>query len=125
MLLSSSVFMQIENRNWTKAIWPWKKMIHKRLIHRSCSADCKKIFFFLSKNTKIFSEVYFKVRDDLKPLAVRDLKAHFIGKLVALKGIVIRATEVKPMASVITYICDTCGSETFQPVYQNFKINLN
>ncbi|CAK5115440.1 unnamed protein product [Meloidogyne enterolobii] len=61
-------------------------------------------------------EVYFKVRDEIKPLAVRELRAQFVGKLVSIKGIVIRATEVKPLANVITYICDTCGAEAFQPV---------
>jgi DNA replication licensing factor MCM7 len=49
-------------------------------------------------------------------MAVRDLKAQFVGKLVSLRGVVIRAVEVKPLACVITYICDTCGAETFQPV---------
>lgn len=61
-------------------------------------------------------EIYFKTRDELKPMAVRELKSQFVGKLVSLRGVVIRATEVKPLACVITYICDTCGSETFQPV---------
>ncbi|KAF7633698.1 DNA replication licensing factor MCM7 [Meloidogyne graminicola] len=61
-------------------------------------------------------EVYFKVRDEIKPFAVRELRAQFVGKLVSLKGIVIRATEVKPFANVVTYICDTCGAEAFQPV---------
>jgi len=50
-------------------------------------------------------------------LAVRELRAQFVGKLVSIKGIVIRATEVKPLANVITYICDTCGAEAFQPVF--------
>ena len=68
------------------------------------------------KKLSILSEVYFKVRDEVKPMAVRELRAQFVGKLVSLKGIVIRATEVKPLANVITYICDTCGAEAFQPV---------
>ena len=33
-----------------------------------------------------------------------------------MKGIVTRATEVKPMMQVATYTCDQCGSETYQPV---------
>ncbi|KAL3103384.1 hypothetical protein niasHS_002570 [Heterodera schachtii] len=61
-------------------------------------------------------ELYFKTMDVTKPLAVRDLKAQFVGKLIILRGVVIRTTEVKPLASVITYVCDTCSSETFQPV---------
>lgn len=44
------------------------------------------------------------------------MKAHQIGKLISVKGVVTRATEVKPMISVATYTCDICGSETYQPV---------
>uniref|UniRef100_A0A0M3HGR1 DNA replication licensing factor MCM7 n=1 Tax=Ascaris lumbricoides TaxID=6252 RepID=A0A0M3HGR1_ASCLU len=61
-------------------------------------------------------EVAFKSRTLDKPLSVREVKAAQVGKLVTVSGVVIRATEVKPMASVITYTCDTCGSETYQPV---------
>ncbi|VDM43347.1 unnamed protein product [Toxocara canis] len=61
-------------------------------------------------------EVAFKSRMIDKPLSVREIKAAQVGKLITMSGVVIRATEVKPMASVITYTCDTCGSETYQPV---------
>ncbi len=47
---------------------------------------------------------------------MRDVKADSIGKLVAVKGIVTRATEVKPMMQVATYTCDQCGAETYQPI---------
>lgn len=40
----------------------------------------------------------------------------FIGKLVTVRGIVTRCTEVKPMMQVATYTCDQCGAETYQPV---------
>uniref|UniRef100_A0A158R579 DNA replication licensing factor MCM7 n=1 Tax=Syphacia muris TaxID=451379 RepID=A0A158R579_9BILA len=61
-------------------------------------------------------EVAFKERASEKCLSVRELKAFHVGRLVTVSGIVIRATEVKPSASVITYTCDTCGCETYQPV---------
>ncbi|KIH51263.1 MCM2/3/5 family protein, partial [Ancylostoma duodenale] len=61
-------------------------------------------------------EVIFKNRDAMKPLAVRDIKANCVGKLVTVSGIVIRATEVKPIVEVMTYACDTCGAEVYQPV---------
>jgi len=51
-----------------------------------------------------------------KAVAVRDVKANQIGKLVSVKGIVTRATEVKPQLEVATYTCDRCGSEIFQPI---------
>lgn len=44
------------------------------------------------------------------------MKAELIGKLVKMKGVVTRATDVKPMMVVATYTCDQCGSETYQPV---------
>jgi DNA replication licensing factor MCM7 len=48
--------------------------------------------------------------------SVREIGADLVGKLVKVRGVVIRSTEVKPLANVITYTCDTCGSETYQPV---------
>ena len=46
-------------------------------------------------------EVNFKSGgSDAKPIPVRDVKAQMIGKLVNIRGIVTRATEVKPMLQV-------------------------
>jgi MCM OB domain len=39
-----------------------------------------------------------------------------IGKLVKLKGMVTRASDVKPHVTVCTYTCDTCGSEIYQEI---------
>lgn len=61
-------------------------------------------------------EVIFKCRETMKPLAVRDIKANCVGKLVTVSGIVIRSTEVKPLLEVMTYACDTCSAEVYQPV---------
>ena len=62
------------------------------------------------------SEVYFKQLGTQKPLPVRDVKADNIGKLVVVRGIVTRSTEVKPVVEVATYTCDKCGAESYQPV---------
>ena len=58
------------------------------------------------------------IRTDLLSLKLQGspFQANMVGKLVAVEGIVIRCTEVKPRAEVITYACDTCGAEVFQPV---------
>jgi len=61
-------------------------------------------------------EVYFKAQENDKVIPIRDVKAGQVGKLVNIRGIVTRATEVKPMMTVATYTCDQCGAETFQPV---------
>jgi DNA replication licensing factor MCM7 len=61
-------------------------------------------------------ELYFKTPSASKSVSVRQVKARSIGKLVNVKGVVIRATEVKPMLQVATYTCDRCGAETYQPI---------
>ncbi|NXK15796.1 MCM7 factor, partial [Herpetotheres cachinnans] len=61
-------------------------------------------------------ELYFKAPSTTKALVVRDVKADSIGKLVTVRGIVTRVTEVKPMMVVATYSCDQCGAETYQPI---------
>ncbi|KAJ3587329.1 hypothetical protein NHX12_010927 [Muraenolepis orangiensis] len=61
-------------------------------------------------------EVYFKIPGTSKPKVVRDVRADSIGHLVSVRGIVTRATEVKPMMAVATYTCDQCGAETYQPI---------
>lgn len=55
-------------------------------------------------------------RHKARALSVREVKASLIGKLIAVKGICTRVTEVKPMVVVATYSCDQCGCETYQPI---------
>ncbi|TFJ96740.1 molecular chaperone GroEL [Platysternon megacephalum] len=61
-------------------------------------------------------ELYFKAPSGSKARVIRDVKADCIGKLVTVRGIVTRVTEVKPMLVVATYSCDQCGAETYQPI---------
>ncbi|CAF1214045.1 unnamed protein product [Rotaria sp. Silwood1] len=61
-------------------------------------------------------ELYFRAPQTQKFLSVRQVKANHIGKLISVKGVVTRTTEVKPMISVATYTCDICGAETYQPI---------
>lgn len=53
---------------------------------------------------------------DNKPMAIRNVKGEHLGHLITIRGIVTRATEVKPAILVSGYVCDSCGSEVFQPV---------
>ena len=46
-------------------------------------------------------EVYFKAPSAEKILPIREVKAQKIGKLVSIRGIITRATEVKPMMQVL------------------------
>lgn len=49
-------------------------------------------------------------------MAVREVKGGHLGKLITVRGIVTRVSEVKPLLLVNAYTCDVCGSETFQEV---------
>lgn len=56
-------------------------------------------------------------RDKRNPRKLRDVRAADIGHLVCVRGMVTRATDVKPRVTVCTYVCDNCGSEVYQPVF--------
>ncbi|KAF8623584.1 hypothetical protein AX15_006350 [Amanita polypyramis BW_CC] len=60
--------------------------------------------------------LYFQPLKDDVPMAVRDVKGAHLGKLITVKGIVTRVSEVKPLLQVNAYTCDVCGSETFQDI---------
>ncbi|GMM30810.1 mini-chromosome maintenance complex protein 7 [Martiniozyma asiatica (nom. inval.)] len=51
-----------------------------------------------------------------KPLMVRNVKGSHIGKLITVRGVIIRVSDVKPAVEVQAYTCDTCGFEIFQEV---------
>ncbi|KAI0929227.1 hypothetical protein AcW1_006223 [Taiwanofungus camphoratus] len=60
--------------------------------------------------------LYFQpLRSDIA-MAVREVKGVHLGKLITVRGIVTRVSEVKPLLKVNAYTCDVCGSETFQEV---------
>lgn len=61
-------------------------------------------------------EVAFKP-SSFKPIPVREVKAEHIGKYVTIRGIVTRSSQVKPKITIVTYTCDSCGYESFQPVH--------
>jgi DNA replication licensing factor MCM7 len=51
-----------------------------------------------------------------KPLSVRDIKGEHVGKLVTIRGMITRVSDVKPAVLVNAYTCDQCGHEVFQEV---------
>lgn len=51
---------------------------------------------------------------------IREVRADSVGKLLTVRGIVTRVSEVKPRMVVATYTCDQCGAETYQPVRIQF-----
>lgn len=44
---------------------------------------------------------------------MREIKSAQIGSLVTIKGIVTRASDVKPCIQVAVYACDVCGFEVY------------
>lgn len=53
----------------------------------------------------------------MKITPLRHLKASMIGNLVSTRAMVVRVSEVKPLISVASYICEECGYEMYQPVH--------
>jgi DNA replication licensing factor MCM7 len=63
-----------------------------------------------------FSNLYFEPLESDVAIAVRDVKGNHLGKLITVRGIVTRVSEIKPLLQVNAYTCDVCGSETFQEI---------
>lgn len=61
-------------------------------------------------------EVRFLPSTGAKSLPLRQVRAEHVGKLVSVKGVVTRVTEVKPRVAVAGYTCDTCGAEVYQEI---------
>jgi DNA replication licensing factor MCM7 len=61
-------------------------------------------------------ELYIVPEPKQAELPLRQVRAAQIGKLVRVRGIVTRVTEVKPMLQVATYSCDQCGLEAYQEI---------
>jgi len=62
------------------------------------------------------SNLYFKPLNSDESIAIREVRGAFIGKLITVRGIVTRVSEVKPLLQVNAYTCDVCGSETFHDI---------
>ncbi|AFM99026.1 minichromosome maintenance protein [Encephalitozoon hellem ATCC 50504] len=57
-----------------------------------------------------------KPRRNTRVYSVRELKSMHIGSLIRVSGIVTKVSQVKPSIKVATYICESCGAETYQQV---------
>ena len=55
-------------------------------------------------------------RQNTKALAVRQVRGEHLGRLITVRGITTRVSDVKPAVQVNAYTCDRCGYEIFQPV---------
>lgn len=48
---------------------------------------------------------------------LREIHADTIGGLVCFRGIVTKASEIRPCVEVACYSCEVCGNETYQTVH--------
>lgn len=62
--------------------------------------------------------MFFKPLKDDKAFAVRQVNGAQLGRLVTIRGIITRVSDVKPFLQVNTYSCDSCGYEIFQEIKQ-------
>ncbi|KII89182.1 hypothetical protein PLICRDRAFT_29538 [Plicaturopsis crispa FD-325 SS-3] len=60
--------------------------------------------------------LYFQPLRSDAAMAVRDVKGIHLGRLITVRGIVTRVSEVKPLLQVNAYTCDVCGYETFENI---------
>ena len=58
----------------------------------------------------------FKPRSSGSSIPLRQIRAESVGGLIQLDCLVVNLSQVKPKVEVVTYHCDTCGSEIFQSV---------
>ncbi len=72
----------------------------------------------LTRPDFINSNLYFQPLFSDEAMAVRDVKGTHLGRLITVRGIVTRVSEVKPLILVNAYTCDVCGAETFQDIKQ-------
>ena len=54
------------------------------------------------------------VQDINDGVSLRYVRSRSMGRLVTIRGMIVRASDVKPMNTVATYSCDACGCEVYQ-----------
>ncbi|KAK9476497.1 MCM2/3/5 family-domain-containing protein [Lipomyces japonicus] len=101
-------------------------IMHQRRLRNEAQqqeGDTNANDFFPALLTRRYS-LYFKPppqasqhrRTALPTLAVREVRGTHLGKLITIRGIVTRVSDVKPSVAVNAYTCDKCGFEVFQEV---------
>ncbi|KAF8343932.1 DNA replication licensing factor MCM7 [Cantharellus anzutake] len=60
--------------------------------------------------------LYFVPLHSDTPLSVRRIRGSQIGRLLTVRGMITRVSEVKPLLQVNAYTCESCGSEIFQDI---------
>lgn len=53
---------------------------------------------------------------EIEGVSLRQVRSRAVGHLVTLRGMIVRASDVKPACAVATFTCDACGCEIYQVV---------
>jgi len=53
---------------------------------------------------------------EIEGVSLRQIRSRAMGRLVTLRGMIVRSSDVKPACTVATYTCDACGCEIYQVV---------
>eukprot|EP00536_Pseudo-nitzschia_multiseries_P011635 jgi/Psemu1/243980/estExt_Genewise1.C_4070009 len=51
-------------------------------------------------------------------VSLRHVRSKSMGKLVTITGMIVKASNVKPLLQVAAYTCDVCGSELYRETHQ-------
>lgn len=49
-------------------------------------------------------------------ISIRQIRSSKIGHFITTKGIITKISQIKPKLTVAVYVCDSCGSETYQEI---------
>ena len=65
---------------------------------------------------RFYPEVHVVAARTRKAAGLRSVRSRQIGRLVVVRGVVTRASAVKPLACAVAYVCDQCKHEVYQVV---------
>lgn len=72
--------------------------------------------FQYSSQIGLLEQLGSQKNNTLVGVSLRSIRSQSIGKLVTIRGMIVRASDVKPCCVVATYTCDNCGCEIYQVV---------
>jgi len=69
-----------------------------------------------TNNTSLLDQLDKSNNNTLVGVSLRHIRSQSMGRLVTIRGMIVRASDVKPCCVVATYTCDNCGCEIYQVV---------
>src|SRR5687768_8598334 len=89
----------------------------EEVAERDATVDAEKFPAELTRRyTLVFKPRTLIKGEPAKALAVREVRGEHLGKLITMRAIATRVSDVKPTVQVSAYTCDRCGWEICLPV---------